>query len=155
MNGLISVFEDGTQPTQKFDGISSGAFDSRYVRVLSNLSPWAESGMKRLDKLMRLERNWDGYNALAISFPIAFFALNLIDRLFVDGVVEPSIVPGSDGTLQLEWHVNQYDVELDILGVNNIVATRVNCRTGVVESVPLKNNFVLALDWVNALKFAG
>jgi hypothetical protein len=60
-----------------------------------------------LTRLARLEPGWDTYDAQPIA-PAAISAA----RRFLDGLDHPSVVPTSDGGVQVEWHVNGVDVEV-------------------------------------------
>jgi hypothetical protein len=86
-----------------------------------------------------------------VSFNAALFAANLIERLFVAGVPSPDVVPGSDGTLQIEWHRNQYDIEIDVLGPYEVVAYRRNQRTGNEQELELQTDFTALAGWIDDL----
>jgi hypothetical protein len=61
------------------------------------------------------------------------------------------LVPGSDGTLQIEWHRNQYDIEIDVLDVHDVVATRLDRLTGEEEVIELQTDFAPIAKWVEEL----
>ena len=67
-----------------------------------------------LDKLIRLGDNWDGYFAPHVEFGIASFCLNLLINLCDENTPKPQIVPGVEGDLQIEWHVDDIEIELNI-----------------------------------------
>ena len=73
----------------------------------------------------------------------------MLARLSRDNVPPPSIVPGSDGTLQVEWHRNMFDVELDVLDAQTVVATRVNIRAYKEEIVSVENDFTEIATWID------
>lgn len=64
---------------------------------------------KRLMALAELEHNWDSYGALPISMETLCMAEHMIKATDVPGV---QIVPGSDGSVQLEWHTKELDMEI-------------------------------------------
>lgn len=113
---------------------------------------WIENLKDRFDRLTSLPRGWDGYTGMPVSFTCAHFAATILERLFVDDVPPPTLVPGSDGTIQFEWHRNQYDVEVDILGPYEIVALRRNLKTNVVEERELNTDLTCLSDWIASLK---
>ena len=106
----------------------------------------------RLDELTSLPRGWDGYDGEPVSPGCAQFAANLIERLYVANVPAPQLVPGNaDGTLQLEWHTNGCDVEVDVLGPYLVTVTRLDHRTGVHEEIKYDYDFLILDEWIEAL----
>jgi hypothetical protein len=65
---------------------------------------------QQADKLLALKDNWDSYGAPMISKRAVDAALQLRNVL----ATAPSFVPMSDGGVQLEWHSQGFDVELEI-----------------------------------------
>ena len=122
------------------------------VRVTHPGSRWFAELKDRFDELTALPRGWDGYAGRPVSCDCALFAANLIERLFVDGVPAPQLVPGGDGTLQLEWHRNQFDVEIDVLGPNDVLAVRRDLRTGAVQELELQADFTPLSEWIADLE---
>jgi hypothetical protein len=114
-------------------------------------SGWVMELRDRFDKLTALPVGWDGYAGRPVSFQCANFVANMLERLHQDNVPPPSLVPGSDGSLQVEWHRNNFSVELDVLGVQNVVATRVDRQTDVEETIELQSDFSAIVPWINDL----
>lgn len=117
------------------------------VRV-AEPQPWLSDLKRRFDQLTELPRGWDGYAGRPVSFTCAQFTARLLERLFQEGVPAPSLVPGNDGTVQFEWHRNQYDVEVDVLGTYDVVAVRRDLLTGAVEELELKADFTPLSEWI-------
>lgn len=67
-----------------------------------------------LNELTALPRGWDGYNAPAVSFDTANFALQMLEGISPAEAPAPQIVPGSAGDLQIEWHTDNGDIELHV-----------------------------------------
>lgn len=60
---------------------------------------------KQHSALLALESDWDGYGAERIA-PSQINAMAvLLGSILPKGIVEGSIVPASDGSLQVEWHL--------------------------------------------------
>lgn len=70
------------------------------------VSPVSDTAGERLKELLRLPDGWDGYGAPPIRPEIAALATVLL--------TPPSIVPMSDGGIQLEWHIYSIDFEMSI-----------------------------------------
>jgi|AntDryMetagUQ889_1029465.scaffolds.fasta_scaffold03891_2 hypothetical protein len=75
-------------------------------------APWLSSVAARLDALLRLPQDWDGYGGAPISAEQATRALDFLLRLMRPTTARPAIGPLSDGGLQVDWHRGQLDVEV-------------------------------------------
>ncbi|MEW8385340.1 MAG: hypothetical protein AB2704_26065 [Candidatus Thiodiazotropha taylori] len=155
MNGSASmntVFQDTSIPNHdNYRNLSNDVFTSYRVRVQQPLSSWSQKVSDRLAELTSLPIGWDGYNGQPVSFPCAYFTANMLERLCQDGVPAPNLVPGSDGSLQVEWHRNMFDVELDVLDAQMVVATRVDLTTDEEEVLEIQNDFSNIVHWISAL----
>lgn len=130
-----------------YDIGANAAFARRRI-IVDDGNPWSGSLDQVFNKLTSLPRGWDGYNGLPVSFTIARFASQVLSRLYVPRLPVPSLVPGADGTIQIEWHTNQYDIELDVLAVNSIIATRYDCLTDHEDVVELSNDVSAPAKWM-------
>ena len=132
--------------------VAQGAFIYSRVRIPGQRSAWNEALRKRFDHICSLPFGWDGYRGQPVSFSCANFAASVLERLYIDGFPLPSLVPGSDGTLQIEWHKHQLDIELDILGPNKVMAYRNDDITGEDEEIELETDFTVVSNWLNEMK---
>ncbi len=133
------------------ENVSTLTNRSSRVRVAQNNSTWVRELKGRLDDLCSLPRGWDGYAGQPVTFNVAQFAANLIERLCIDDVPAPQLVPGSDGTLQLEWHLNGYDIEIDVLAPLDVVATRYDHVSDIEDEIEVQSDFSELAQWVIAL----
>lgn len=133
------------------DSIFSLPTRSIHTRVTHPNSRWIRDLTDRFDELTSLPDGWDGYSGQPVSFSCAQFAANLIERLFVDSIPEPQLVPGSDGTLQLEWHLNQFDLEIDVLAPYKVIAYLFDHMTGREDEIEVQTDFTELAEWVVAL----
>lgn len=142
-----------SNPERRLRDISAAhsAFSTYRLNVHSYQSDWSIALKERLDELTSLPVGWDGYNGRPVSCQTAHFVINMLERLCQDGVPAPHLVPGSDGSLQVEWHRNNYDVELDVLGPQNVVATRYNLLTDEEDNLEIQNDFAGVVDWIRSL----
>lgn len=122
------------------------------VRVSQPQSRWVVELKDRFDELTALPRGWDGYAGCPVSFNCAQFAANLIERLFVSSLPAPQLVPGGDGTLQIEWHRGQFDIEIDVLAPYEVVATRHDLESGASEEIELQSDFNPLGVWLSELE---
>ena len=122
------------------------------VRVAHLRSDWMRDLRDRFDELTSLPKGWDGYNGRPVSFTCAHFAANLLERLANPEVPAPYLVPGSDGTVQLEWHRNNFDVEIEVLAPYQVIATRYSYDSDAAEELHLDSDFTKLQVWIEELK---
>ena len=127
---------------------ANSAFPQHGVRVPGFQSPWLQVLKARFSELTSLPRGWDSYHGQPVSFECANFAAALLDRIYVKDVSVPALVPGSDGTLQIEWHKNNYDIEIDVIGANNVIASRYDHVSGAETVSELDNEFSELVTWI-------
>lgn len=107
---------------------------------------WESVVIPRLEELVRLQRGWDGYKGLPVSFSNAIFAYQMLQSICSSNTPPPQIVPGSSGDLQLEWHTQAGDLELWVQGPNTVYAW---CLiNGKEKEMTLSNDFSDILNWV-------
>lgn len=134
------------------DGLVQGTFRMHRIRVEGDRSDWNASLSKRFDDLCALRKGWDGYRGQPVSFACARFAATILEHLYTDGLPAPSLVPGSDGTLQIEWHRSQYDIELDVLAPNKVVAYRYDHLIDQEDEFDIANDFTIVNRWLREMK---
>ncbi|WP_305095619.1 hypothetical protein [Croceibacterium aestuarii] len=110
---------------------------------------WRREVVEKLNELTALPRGWDGYHARAVRFDTANFALQMLEHICPADSPAPQIVPGTKGDLQVEWHSENGEVELDVLGPYRVEGWFADDETGP-EGVEfrLKSDFTLAAEWV-------
>lgn len=110
---------------------------------------WRQEVTEKLNELTALERGWDGYRARPVSFDTAHFALQMLESICRVSAPAPQIVPGSNGDLQIEWHSDNGDVELHVVGPYRVEAWRANQATGPEgEDRILTNEFTEVAGWI-------
>lgn len=156
MNKVRFVSSEAFQNQKKLlsgsaTSVVEGAFSSYRKIVECPKSEWSCDIEERLTELTSLPVGWDGYAGLPVSFQTAYFVANMLSSLYQEGVPAPFLVPGSDGSVQIEWHRNFFDVELDVLGQQNVVASRIDHRNDEDETILVKNDFTKISEWIGAL----
>jgi hypothetical protein len=81
---------------------------------------WRFSAEHRLVALSRLKKGWDGHSASPVNRDALEFAAQVIAAFMQPRVPAPAIVPLADGGVQIEWHRRGWDLEISVLGPNNI-----------------------------------
>jgi hypothetical protein len=69
---------------------------------------------RRLDELCSLPDGWDGYRGRAVSMKTAERVHALLAAFLAPAGRYPSIVPGSSGDVQVEWHWGGVDLEIEV-----------------------------------------
>ncbi len=81
-----------------------------------------------IDKIEKLETNWDSYNSSSISNIVCDNARWCVSIL-PDDLISPHICPCSGGeSIQLEWYLNGKELELEIREDNISYLKVFNCR---------------------------
>jgi hypothetical protein len=75
---------------------------------------WLYTVLGRLQYLISLRPNWDSYGARPIDPNAVIFALEFLRTSLPHDGKAPQIVPTSTGGLQLEWHANGVDLEVEV-----------------------------------------
>lgn len=94
---------------------SEGWFERRFRVIARPILPsWVPPVVRQLDMFLDLPHNWDSYGAPPPDPRLGFSALRLLVRVMHDNTPAPAIVPLSTGGLQLEWHQQGIDLEIEI-----------------------------------------
>jgi len=87
-----------------------------------------DDDMKNIDarfkELRTLRDGWDGYSAGPIYKYVIKAAKKILEHTASILCAIPQIVPGSDGSLNLEWHVKrkykEYSIEINVISNSHI-----------------------------------
>lgn len=75
--------------------------------------PWLRTIEKKVNILLNLSENWDGYGAQRIIHECVIAAFSLVlPPNATHETPEPQFVPTSQGGIQVEWHLGGIDLEL-------------------------------------------
>jgi hypothetical protein len=75
---------------------------------------WVRPVAKKLDELLSLPQNWDSYGAPKIADSVVPTVIGLLQDVMLPTTPIPQIFPTSSGGVQLEWHQNGVDLEIEI-----------------------------------------
>ena len=78
--------------------------------------PWADVLALRAQSIGKLARGWDGPGSVAIDRGLVIEAIWIVRNALTDApnAVAPFLVPGGDGSLQVEWHEKNGELEFDL-----------------------------------------
>ncbi len=73
--------------------------------------PWITRAAARFEAVLELPEGWDGRGAKRPGLWPALEAFGFLKRVMRDSTALPSIVPLTDGGIQIEWHRGDLDIE--------------------------------------------
>ena len=88
---------------------------SNRVTPLSGAPSWLQSALKTVTRLAQLPANWDGHGSPALRPMAVARACQLLSFLEWDNLHVPQIGPVPGGGIQIEWHVAERELEIEIL----------------------------------------
>ena len=122
---------------------------AKRLLISDTAQPWSEKVQTRLQELIRLQRGWDGYHGVPVSFENAVFTMRVLEAICGSEFPAPQIVPGAQGDLQIEWHTLKGDLELHIKRPNDVHAWRsLISLPDQDEELDLTNDFLTIAQWV-------
>lgn len=99
--------------------------------IIEGLPPaWLETTSSSLCDLLALPANWDSYGAPAIQAQSVIASSDLLRAIMRNDTPPPAVVPTSQGFVQLEWHQNGFDLEIEVRSLGKYLASFENVRTG-------------------------
>jgi len=75
---------------------------------------WLYRVLQGVQHVVALPTNWDSYGGARIQDAAVLTAMRLLSRTLGSLGVAPMVVPTSLGGIQLEWHQNGLDIEIDV-----------------------------------------
>lgn len=112
---------------------------------------WIDALNCRMGDLVRLPEGWDGYSGIPVKFQNAHFAMSMLEVICTAHDPSPQIVPGSNGDLQIEWHLNGFDIELYINQPNKVGAWRKLPSVEEGEERTFTTDFTIIAQWIREL----
>lgn len=74
---------------------------------------WVEPVLSKLCEILELQENWDSYGAHSIKVETAIDAIMMLSAIG-DNIITPAVFPVCNGGVQLEWHSDGFDCEIEI-----------------------------------------
>jgi hypothetical protein len=74
---------------------------------------WLQPTIRSFLDLLQVPQNWDGYGASQVQEQIVQQALLLLFEVMDNDAPPPSVVPLSDGGVQVEWHRHGRNLEIE------------------------------------------
>lgn len=74
---------------------------------------WVEPVAWRVLEILDLQENWDSYGARPVEHDSAARVLDTLAVTMPEDGPPPSLVPTAQGGIQVEWHINGIDLEVE------------------------------------------
>ena len=82
-------------------------------------------------ELLNLPNNWDSYGAAPVKHEYAVSAVELLHIIMDQRTPVPAVVPTAPGGIQIEWHTNGIDLEIEIESTSRINVSFEDLRSGL------------------------
>lgn len=102
---------------------------------------WVTAVMEQVKGLLRLAEGWDGFEAGPIRRDVLFFAMALLQSIMQQRTPAPHLTPMSHEGIQLEWHINGIELEIEIEAPGVVFASYVNAPKNVDMTWTLSTDF--------------
>jgi hypothetical protein len=111
------------------------------VDFLKRSKSWQSEILDTVCRYLRLPQGWDGYSGKPLRHETGMFALEVLNGMLGPSIPNPHIVPVGDGGVQIEWHENQFDIELYIAAPYDCELTVHDVCSGETQVTPLTSDF--------------
>lgn len=102
----------------------------------SPLPPWAVHAEQELQQLVDLPAGWDGHRGKRMAEAAVEAVVRVLDGCMTERTPFPQYFPLPDGGVQVEWHANGHDIEVeaDAAGSVYVLATTTDPRRTRVDA---------------------
>jgi hypothetical protein len=104
-------------------------------------APWVEPALRTLGNLFLLPVGWDSYGGRAPDPSCVLAAWRLLTAVMRDDSPTPAVVPTARGSVQLEWHRNGVDLEIEVVAPRVFVVSFEVRETGEAWEKTLTEDF--------------
>lgn len=111
---------------------------------------WLPIVKRKLEFLLSMPENWNGYGELRINKNSAIAAYNVLMDLSCI-YPEPDIVPTNNGDIQAEWHMNGVDLELEFIGFSTISLYFADLNSDEEVEIELSDDVTPAYSYLTRL----
>ncbi len=91
---------------------------------------WLDESLQKLQEILELEDNWDSYGAPRVGIKRVQAALEVLLEITPTLAPTPSLVPTADGGVQIEWHRDGIDLEIEVVSHLRTVVYFADLQTG-------------------------
>jgi hypothetical protein len=102
---------------------------------------WLAEVNARLEGLRRLPPDWDGFGGEPPRDDVVRFARELLQSVMTPTTPAPHIAPMSHEGLQLEWHIQDVDLEVEIEEPGMVSVLYHDPHLGRTDEIAMTNDF--------------
>jgi len=95
-------------------GASDVTNTSAHLPQYKDPPEWLKEAGETLRGLTTFPEGWDSYRAMAIEAHVVDGAIELLHRIVQHNALKPAVVPTNRGGIQIEWHTQGVDLEIEI-----------------------------------------
>jgi hypothetical protein len=95
-------------------GASDVTNTSAYLPQHRDPPEWLKETEETLRGFTTLPEGWDSYRAMSIESHVVDAAIELLHRKVQHNILKPAIVPTNRGGIQIEWHTQGVNLEIEI-----------------------------------------
>ena len=106
------------------------------------------------DKLLELHSlpvGWDGYDGVPTTDSCLNLTKSILDRIYAPNLSTPYLTPSSDGSLQIEWYENGFDLAIQVWRDDCVTASRYDFNSGELIEIEVTNDFRQLDQWLSEL----
>ena len=112
---------------------------------------WQEHVFARMEELISLPEDWDTHGGRPLRLATALFALQILIETLDRSGPRPQIFPASYGGVQIEWHEQGIDIEVEVIAPHEVLVTFEDAVTGDEEAFPLSTDLSRLSDLLGVL----
>jgi hypothetical protein len=112
------------------------------IAVGGDAPDWIHSTVRSTIGLLSLGENWDSRGARAVSRKSVEEVVRFLHRTAELSLPRPSVVPTCDGRIQVEWHTQGVDLEIESLGMDRFRLYFCNDAEGVETEIDLTSESI-------------
>ena len=108
-------------------------------------APWQIEAVRKITAFAQYKDGWDTYSAKRLKPEAGIFALKILSDTMAFDPPMPAIVPTLSGGVQLEWHRNARDIEVEINGTYDVTVWCYDHQTDTEETFDLSSGDITPL----------
>ena len=146
-------FSSCASSVQSGDALLTGAGPGQYViiRVEEDEPKWLAPTVERMNELLGLQPNWDSYGARCVEKHAVETALEILGMVMKPSTSPPTVVPTVEGGIQIEWHQNNIDLEVEVKPEGQVLMFRQGGSQPEVSDVDVSLEFRGLADVIDNL----
>lgn len=163
--GSVGILEEGLAGRGRFsscassvqveDALLAGAGLGPYmtIQVETDAPKWLPlTVLERMNELLELQPNWDSYGARCLKEQAFETALEILGTVMRPNTSPPTVVPTVEGGIQLEWHQNDIDLEVEVKPEGQVLMFRQGGSQPEVSDVDISLEFRGLVDTIDNLE---